>query len=97
MELYQEVSMFDGSTTVIKKESDEAKEFDPVNRPEHYANTKVECIDAMERIFGREAVINFTILNLWKYLWCRGDKGNEEQDIQKALWYFDKAKELINK
>ena len=71
--------------------------FDPVNSPKHYANSKVECIDAMEQIFGKDAVINFAILNLWKYLWRRGDKGNEEQDIQKALWYFDKAKELINK
>ena len=23
-------------------------DYDPVNKPEHYANTKVECIDAME-------------------------------------------------
>ena len=97
MELYQEVSMFDGSTTVIKKEPDEAKEFDPVNRPEHYANTKVECIDAMEHIFGREAVISFCAVNVWKYLWRRKDKNNEKQDISKALWYLDKAKELINK
>lgn len=72
-------------------------EFDPVNRPGHYANTKVECIDAMEQLFGREAVIHFTLLNTWKYLWRRKDKDNEEQDIQKALWYFDKTKELINR
>lgn len=67
-----------------------------VNHPAHYASTKVECIDAMEQTFGKEAVINFAILNCWKYLWRRKDKGAEEQDVQKALWYFDKAKELIN-
>lgn len=72
-------------------------EFDPVNKPEHYANTKVECIDAMEQIFGKEAVISFACLNAWKYLWRRKDKDNEEQDIQKAIRYFDIAKELINK
>lgn len=77
--------------------ADMTAEFDPVNRPEYYANTKVECIDAMEQLFGREAVIHFTLLNTWKYLWRRKDKDNEEQDIQKALWYFDKAKELINR
>ena len=70
---------------------------DPVNHPSHYASTKVECIDAMEQMFGKKAVIQFAILNAWKYLWRRKDKGNEEQDIQKACWYFDKAKELINK
>ena len=69
----------------------------PVNHPTHYASTKVECIDAMEQVFGREAVVNFALLNCFKYLWRRKDKDNEEQDIQKACWYFDKAKELINK
>lgn len=81
----------------ISATADMANEFDPVNRPEHYAKTKVECIDAMERIFGKEAVIAFATLNMWKYLWRRKDKDNEEQDIQKALWYFDKTKELINR
>lgn len=78
-------------------ENMEKDTFDPVNSPKHYANSKVECIDAMMQVFGKDAVINFAILNLWKYLWRRGDKGDEEQDIQKALWYFDKAKELIIK
>lgn len=71
--------------------------YDPVNKPEHYANTKVECIDAMEEVFGKEAVMMFSLLNCYKYLWRRKDKENEEQDVAKALWYFDKAKELINR
>ena len=69
---------------------------DPVNHPSHYTSGKVECIDAMERVFGKDAVINFAILNAWKYLWRRKGKGAEKQDVKKALWYFDKAKELIN-
>ena len=72
-------------------------EYDPVNNPQHYTSGKVECIDAMEQIFGRDAVISFAMLNCFKYLWRRKDKDNEEQDIQKAIWYFDKAKELINR
>ena len=72
------------------------KEYDPVNRPEHYANCKVECIDAMEQVFGIDAVKDFALLNCFKYLWRRKDKENEEQDVQKALWYFDKFKEKIN-
>ena len=72
-------------------------EDDPVNHPSHYTQGKVECIDAMEQVFGRDAVISFAMLNCFKYLWRRNDKGNEEQDIQKSLWYFDKFKELINR
>lgn len=71
-------------------------EYDPVSRPEHYANGNIECIDAMKEVFGWEAVVNFSLLNCFKYLWRRKDKENEEQDIKKALWYFDKAKELMN-
>lgn len=81
----------------ISATADITTEFDPVNRPEHYANTKVECIDAMIELFGVEAVKSYCACAVFKYLWRRKDKDNEEQDIQKALWYFDKAKELINR
>ena len=70
--------------------------FDPVSRPAHYASTKVECIDAMKAVFGDAAVQDFCLLNTFKYLWRRKDKGNKQQDIDKALWYFDKFKEIVN-
>ena len=70
---------------------------DLVNHPSHYTQGKVECIDAMEMVFGEKAVIHFAILNCWKYLWRMDDKDNAEQDLQKAVWYFNKAKELINR
>lgn len=70
--------------------------FDPVNNPKHYANSKVECIDAMIQTFGKDAVMAFALLNCFKYMWRRKDKDNESQDIQKALWYFDKYKQLLN-
>lgn len=70
---------------------------DVVNHPKHYTGGKVECIDAMEEVFGKEGVMIFSLLNCYKYLWRRKDKDNEEQDIRKALWYFDKYKELLNR
>lgn len=70
--------------------------FDPVNHPQHYADSKVECIDAMVQVFGKEAVMNYCLINSFKYEWRRKDKDNESQDVQKALWYFDKYKELLN-
>lgn len=42
--------------------------FDMVNSPKHYANSKVECIDAMEQVFGKDAVMTFALLNCFKYL-----------------------------
>jgi hypothetical protein len=72
------------------------KEFDIVNRPEHYANGNVECIDAMCTFLGDKAVMNFCLGNVFKYLW-RHEFKNHEVDIKKAVWYFDKFKELCNK
>lgn len=71
--------------------------YDPVNHPYHYTADNIECIDAMEHIFGRDAVIHFCMCNVFKYLWRRKYKDSEEQDTAKAIWYFNKAKELINK
>lgn len=70
---------------------------DPVNHPSHYTQGNVECIDAMEIAFGEEAVARYCLCAMFKYLWRRKDKGNEEQDIQKSLWYFDKFVEIINR
>ena len=86
-------------------ESTTAKEYlklklfldDPVNHPAHYTSGKVECIDAMEALYGVEAVKAFCVCNMFKYLWRRKDKDNEEQDIHKALWYFDRYVELVNR
>lgn len=67
-----------------------------VNHPAHYQKNGRECIDVMIEKFGAEAVINFCICNEFKYLWRAGLKaGNTaEQDLAKAQWYKNKAKEL---
>lgn len=67
--------------------------FDPVERPEHYTNGKVECIDAMEDAFEKEAVKSFCLCNAFKYLWRQNKKGHLE-DIKKANWYLTKYLEL---
>lgn len=71
-------------------------EFDPVSRPQHYADSKVECIDAMIEAYGIEAVKHFCLCNAFKYHW-RHEQKNGEEDIQKATWYMNKYKELVNK
>ena len=67
-----------------------------VNHSEHYSKNGKECIDCMIEEYGVEAVINFCICNAYKYKWRAGLKeGNsKEQDLAKAEWYLNKAKEL---
>jgi hypothetical protein len=69
--------------------------FDNVNKPAHYTDTKVECIDAMIKVFGKEAVINFCLCNAFKYHW-RSENKNGQEDLDKAHWYMKKYKELVN-
>ena len=81
----------------LKADGVPTAENDPVNHPSHYTQGKVECIDAMEQALGTEVVKGYCLGACFKYLWRRKLKGNEEQDIRKSLWYFDKFKELINR
>lgn len=67
-----------------------------VNHPSHYNHGNIECIDAMESAFGRTAVEDFCIINAFKYLWRSRDKGGIK-DINKAIWYLNKYKELMTK
>lgn len=64
-----------------------------VNHPSHYNQGKIECIDAMVAAFGVEAVENFCLVNAFKYVWRSRDK-NGFEDIDKAIWYLNKVKEL---
>jgi hypothetical protein len=70
-----------------------SKEYDAVQRPEHYTHGNFECIDVMLDNFGKEAVEHFCLLNAFKYVW-RSDYKNGTQDIKKAMWYLDKYLEL---
>lgn len=60
-----------------------------VIHPTHYNQGKLECWDAMEAAFGKEAVMTFCKLNAFKYLW-RADNKNGLEDIEKAINYLNK-------
>lgn len=67
------------------------EEFDPVNKPKHYASGKIQPLDAIEDWglnFGRGQVI--------KYVSRAGkkDKSKEKEDLQKALFYL--SREIAN-
>lgn len=65
----------------------------PVTHPSHYTQGNIQCIDAMESAFGKEAVATWCKLNAFKYIWREQHK-NRLQDIDKAIWYLNKYKEL---
>lgn len=79
-----ETEMITGSTPT---------EHNPVTHPSHYTQGNIECIDAMVSAFGKEATAHFCHLNAFKYLW-RTEHKNGLQDIDKAIWYLNKFKEL---
>lgn len=67
---------------------------DMVNHPPHYETNGIESIDAMRASQGDEAVKDFCICNAFKYIWRRSHKGSEIQDLEKAVWYLNKAIEI---
>ena len=67
---------------------------DNVNHPTHYeASTSIECIEAMEAMFGKRPVYEFCVINAFKYIWRHKNK-NGLEDLNKAQWYLDKANNL---
>ena len=68
---------------------------DPVNSPSHYADQKIETIDYLESCMSAEQFEGFLIGNALKYLSRYKKKGNPKQDLKKAVWYVNKALEVI--
>ena len=74
--------------------SNEKNEKEAVNHPNHYNREgSMECIDEMELVFGKQAVMNFCLCNAWKYRYRAADK-NGAEDLKKSDWYMRKYKEL---
>lgn len=78
-----------------KENNSEGKEM--VSHPDHYQGGKIECIEAMLDVFGKEKVSAFCELNAFKYIWRSDSKGTDVQDKRKAIWYLDKYNELNKK
>lgn len=72
-------------------------EYDFIN-PDHYKQGSMEVIDMMIAIWGKEAVATYCEINAFKYRMRLGLKPEQpvERDLEKAKWYEEKAKELIN-
>lgn len=65
---------------------------DAVNHPQHYTShpSGTECIAITEHM-------NFCKGNAVKYIWRAGEKGDEAQDLEKAVWYLQREIARIKK
>lgn len=71
---------------------EEEMEFDPVNKPMHYNQSGIECIEAIRASMTAEQFEAYCKGNIMKYLW-RYEHKNKQQDLLKAEWYL---RRLIN-
>jgi hypothetical protein len=62
-----------------------AKPHDMVNHPKHYTShpSGVECIQITEHM-------GFNLGNAMKYVWRADEKGNDVEDLRKAVWYINR-------
>tara|TARA_R110002153_G_scaffold32909_1_gene99486 strand:+ start:1312 stop:1557 length:246 start_codon:yes stop_codon:yes gene_type:complete len=70
---------------------------DPVERPRHYNNGSVECIDAIRAALGDEGFQAYCQGNVLKYLWRHKYKGKPVEDLHKCSWYLQRLIETIEK
>ena len=75
----------------------EVKPYDHIN-PNHYKQGGKEVIEMMVDIWGAEYVVKYCEMNAFKYRMRMGLKPNQPiaQELEKAKWYENKAKELRN-
>ena len=74
------------ATKMHEYEEDKGKPFNPVDRPIHYGQGKIECIDYIEDFLTREEYIGYLRGNIAKYL-HRWRYKNGVEDLKKAEWY----------
>ena len=63
---------------------------DNVNRPAHYNQGNVQCLDAIaSAVIGKSAYSSYLVGNIIKYVWRYNFK-NGVEDLKKARYYLDR-------
>ena len=78
---------------ITKSYEQNKKNYDPVNSPKHYTDTKIEVIDYIE-----DKNLGFCLGNAVKYISragrkqsaALGEKDKTIQDLEKAIWYINR-------
>ena len=69
---------------------------DMVNKPPHYNQGGIECIDAIQASMTDDQFAAYCKGNVMKYLW-RYEQKNQEQDLRKAEWYLQRLIKVVEK
>ena len=67
---------------------------DVVNKPKHYNQGTIECIDAIEAMLTHEEFVGYLRGNSLKYRWGFRYK-NGTEDLLKAQWYERKLLKVL--
>lgn len=62
---------------------------DNVNKPKHYRQGEIECIDAIKAQLTPEEYRGYLKGNIAKYVWRERRKGGTES-LKKAQWYLER-------
>ena len=68
-------------------------DFDPINKPAHYNQGGVECIEYIKQVLGLEGYIAYCRGNAIKYQHRAAYKGKFAEDLAKCEWYSKAATE----
>lgn len=63
---------------------------DMVNNTSHYADSAIECIDAIAASMSRDAFLGYLKGNVQKYVWRYEKKAKPAEDLKKARWYLER-------
>lgn len=69
--------------------------FDPVEKPIHYNQGGVECIDYIKQVLGLDGFIGYCHGNMIKYQHRYRYKNNPIEDLEKANWYLARMREAV--
>jgi len=69
--------------------------FDSVDKPAHYNNGSVECIDSIQAMLTPDEFIGYLRGNSHKYRWRFRYKNKPIEDLRKARWYEDRLMQFL--
>ncbi len=71
-------------------DEDKGSPVDPVNKPAHYGDGEIECIDYMKDNMDHMMFMGYLEGNAKKYMHRYRYKGKPVEDLRKARWYLDR-------
>ena len=72
-----------------------AQKNDVVERPSHYNQGGIECIEAIEASMSREEYKGYLKGSVLKYVWRYQHKGKPVEDLRKANWFLDRLRSVV--